>query len=232
MNKIIIVIPAFNPLQLFIPFVQKLIMLQPKKIIIVNDGSNVRYANIFEELATHSLCHIIQYEQNMGKGFAIKTALQYIVKNEKDFAGVLTTGADNQHKIEDIQKIVETKDLFSDGLIIGVREFRHKELPISNFLGNRVASMLFEFLFHKRLLDIQSGLRYIPRKEVFWVKKVSGQRFNFDTNMLIAAIRRKVPIYEVPIGEAKMKKNSFTYYDEILNTKMILKQIWHSYWKK
>lgn len=232
MEKVIIIIPAYNPLQLVVQFVEKLLVLQPKKIVVVNDGSDPRYASIFDELAQLQSVHVISYEHNMGKGHAIKTALHYIVTSEKQYDGVLTTGADNQHKIKDILKIIETKDLFSDGLIIGVREFRHHDLPLMSFLGNRAASMLFELLFRKRLLDIQSGLRYIPKKDLFWVKKVPGQRFNFDTNMLIEAIRRKVPIYEVPIGEARMRKNSFTYYDEILNTKLMLKQIWQSYRKK
>lgn len=232
MDKVIIIIPTYNPLQLFVQFVENLLALQPEKIVIVNDGSDLRYASIFGELAQFRGIHIISYEHNMGKGYAIKAALQYIVTSEKNYSGVLTTGADNQHKISDIEKIIETKDLFSDGVIIGVREFRNDELPFMNFLGNRAASMLFELLFHKRLLDIQSGLRYIPKQDVPWVKKVPGQRYNFDTNMLIEAIHRKVPIYEVPIGEARMRKNSFTYYDEILNTKLILKQIWHSYRKK
>lgn len=232
MEKVIIVIPAYNPLQLFIQFVEQLLMLHPKKIYIVNDGSDPRYASIFEELAQLPNVHIISYEHNMGKGYALKTALQYIVANEKEYAGVLITGADNQHKIKDIEKIIETKDLFSDGLIMGVRDFRHNDMPLMSFIGNRAASMLFELLFHKRLLDIQSGLRYISKKDVIWVRKVPGQRFNFDTNMLIEAIRRKVPIYEVPIGEARMRKNSITYYDEILNPKIMLKQIWQSYRKK
>lgn len=232
MNKVIIVIPAYNPLQLVVPFVEKISALQPKKIVIVNDGSDLRYASIFEELAQLQRVHVINYEHNMGKGYAIKAALQYIVTSKMKYDGVLTTGADNQHKIEDIQKIVETKDLFSDGLIIGVREFKHHDMPLMSFIGNRAASMLFELLFRKRLLDIQSGLRYIPQKDVFWVRKVPGQRFNFDTNMLSEAIRRKVPIYEVPIGEARMRKNSFTYYDEILSPKLMLKQIWTSYRKK
>lgn len=231
MDKVIIVIPAYNPLQFIVQFIEKLVVLQPKRIVIVNDGSNPRYISIFKKLAQFQEVHIISYEHNMGKGYAIKSALQYIVTSEKNYSGILTVGADNQHKIEDIEKIIETKDLFSDGLIIGVRQFRHNDLPIKNFLGNRAASILFELLFRKRLLDIQSGLRYIPKEAVVWVRKVPGQRFNFDTNMLIEAIHRKIPIYEVPIGDAKMSKNSFMYYDEILSAKLMLKQIWQSYIK-
>ena len=66
MEKVIIVIPAYNPLQLFIQFVEQLLMLHPKKIYIVNDGSDPRYASIFEELAQFPNVHTISYKHNMG----------------------------------------------------------------------------------------------------------------------------------------------------------------------
>lgn len=231
MKNSIIVIPAYNPLQTLNTYIDELLQLQPQKIIIVNDGSDKKFKRLFNQLNEKERCLVLEYDQNVGKGHAIKTAIKYILANEKYFDGIVMTGADGQHKLEDVHLIKETKGLFSDGLIIGVRQFRHRELPISSFIGNRAATILFELLFHKRLLDIQSGLRYIPRNELYWIKNVPGKRFNFDTNMLIEAIARHVPIYEVPIGEAKIKRNSFTYYDEIFNAKVILKHIWHSYRK-
>lgn len=231
MENIIIIIPAFNPLQSLIHFIDKLLNVKVKKVIVVNDGSYGKYEPIFHEISLKANCIILKHNENIGKGQALKTAINYVLKNDRNIDGVLTAGAHDQHKIADIQLLIETKDLFSDGIIIGTRQFLSKDLPPGSFIGNRATSILFEILFHRRLLDIQSGLRYIPKKELFWLRHVHGKKFSYDTNMLVEAIKRKVPIYEVPIGYARLKKNSIIQYDEIMNTKIILSQIWQSFKK-
>ena len=50
MEGVIIVIPALNPLQSFISLLEQLKKIDIEKIIIVNDGSEEKYAPIFNEL--------------------------------------------------------------------------------------------------------------------------------------------------------------------------------------
>lgn len=228
----IVVIPAFNPLRSLIPFVEQLKRIEVSKIIIVNDGSAEKYKPIFDELREVERCIVLEHEKNKGKGRALKTGFEYILKNDRHANGVLTVGAHGQHSIVDIELIIETVKIFSDGIILGIREFRSKNMPKRSFIGNRAASVLFELLFHRRLLDIQTGLRYIPRQELGWLRKVHGEQFNFDTNMLVEALRRDITIYEVPIGYAKLKKNSIISYDEITNPATVLHQIWNSFKEK
>ncbi|MFF5995726.1 glycosyltransferase family 2 protein [Lysinibacillus sp. KU-BSD001] len=229
MEDVIVVIPALNPLQSFISFVEQLKKTAVTKIVIVNDGSEEKYAPIFNEFRQDLQCIVIDHLQNKGKGSALKSGFHYILQHEKDIAGVLTVGAHGQHTLSDIQLMLESAKLFSDGIVLGVRHFGSREMPMFSFLGNRAASMLFELLFRRRLLDIQTGLRYIPRSELSWLQKVPGEHFNFDTNMLVEALRRDVPIYEIPIGHAKVRKNSIMNYDEIIDPKKMLQQIWTTF---
>lgn len=232
MRDIIVVIPAFNPLQSLIPFVEQLITIKVTKIIVVNDGSAEKYQSVFDGLREVERCIVLEHSNNKGKGRALKTGFEYILKNEGQVQGVLTVGAHGQHNLADIRQILETVKIFSDGIILGVREFRSRNMPKLSFIGNRAASMLFELLFHRRLLDIQTGLRYIPRQELGWLRKVYGERFNYDTNMLVEALRRDITIYEVPIGYAQLKKNSIICYDEIVNPATVFQQIWNAFKKK
>jgi len=94
-----------------------------------------------------------------------------------------------------------------------------------NTIGQQAASWLFQLLFHRRILDTQTGLRSIPTKELPWLMKVPGNSYDYDINMLVEAIKRKIPIYEIPIGRAKIKKNSIIHYDEIVSTQKIIHQI-------
>jgi glycosyltransferase involved in cell wall biosynthesis len=235
MEKVLLLIPAFNPLRPIVQYVTRCLEeLSPaiEHVIIVNDGSDVMYDSIFAELAQIKNCTVLVHDKNKGKGRALKTGFEFIIKKQWKAEGVVTVGAHNQHSILDVEQIIKSKIIFSDGIILGVREFALGKMPLKNYVGNQAASYLFQMLFHKRLLDIQTGLRYFPKECLFWMRNVPGETFSYDTNMLVAALHKKIPIYEVPVGEAKLKKNSIVYYDEVVDPSKIFHQIWRNFIRK
>lgn len=232
MERIVAIIPALNPLASLIQYVQNLQTLGIEHIIIINDGSDEKYESIFDELRHIQYCTVLEHKENKGKGKALKTGFQYILKNSNNFDYIVTVGAHGQHKIEDVKRILNYKKIFSDGIILGVRNFHSEEMPIISKIGNKVASKLFQILFHKRLLDTQSGLRCIPKKELSWLLKVPGDHFDYDTNMLVKAIKRKVPIYEISIGHIHIKKNTLMHYDEIMYPQELFQQMVSTYKKQ
>ena len=78
-------------------------------------------------------------------------------------------------------------------------------------------------------MDTQTGLRFIAKKELPWLIKVKGERYDYDTNMLVAAIKRKCPIFEVEIGQLRIKKNTVIQYDEITNARSIIVKMLMNY---
>lgn len=225
MERVIVLIPALNPLPTIVHFVEKLKTLAIESIIVVNDGSESKYTAIFKQLEEKG-CIVLTHEKNFGKGRALKTGMDYVRKSKLKGKGIITVGAHGQHSILDIEQLLESTKIFSDGIVLGIRDFKGSEYPAFSQIQNRVSSMLFELLFQKRLLDTQTGLRYIPREFLPWLLKVKGDSFRYDTNMLVEAIKRKIPLYEVPIGHAKLRKNAIIYYDEITNHAQVLQQIW------
>ncbi|MEG0384989.1 MAG: glycosyltransferase family 2 protein [Solibacillus sp.] len=230
-EAVIVLIPALNPLSTIIEFVEKLEKLAVVKIIIVNDGSDEKYNKTFETLHNKG-CVVLTHEQNYGKGHAIKTGIHFLLHSSFHAKGIVTVGAHGQHSVLDVEQMIGSTKVFSDGIVLGVREFKNSDYSMIHQLQNRANSMLFELFFHKRLLDIQTGLRYIPRQQFAWLHQVKGESYSFDTNMLVEAIRRKVPIYEVPIGHAKLRKNSVIYYDEVIHPAKILQQLWANFKRK
>lgn len=230
-NKIAIVIPAFNPQQSFIRFVQSLFTLDIAKIIIVNDGSDEKYDSVFKELMKFDCCHVIQHDQNYGKGRALKTAFTYILTRKENYQGILTVGAHGQHSLQDVKLLLTMTKVFSVGIVLGVRNFRSSDSTFKMYWGNWVTSLFFEALFRRKLLDTQTGLRYIAMQELPWLLKVKGDHFDYDTNMLVTALKRKCPIFEVEIGTLRLKKNSIIHYDEIISAREIIKQILSNYLK-
>jgi len=230
MKKIAAIIPTYNPQQSFITFVHQLLATSITQVVIVNDGSDEKYETIFEELKKIDRCKVLQHEQNIGKGRALKTAFSYIWSKRENVQGVLTVGAHGQHTLEDIKLVLTMTKVFSEGIVLGIRNFHSSDSTFFSYWGNRATSLLFELLFHKKLMDTQTGLRYIEIKELPWLIEVKGDHFEYDTNMLIMALKRKCPIFEVEIGQLRLKKNSIIQYDELTNagtvmTKMLLKYL-------
>lgn len=225
MEPVIVVIPALNPLPTIMEYVEKLKTLSIAQVVVINDGSDEKYKETFEQLKQLG-CIVLTHEKNLGKGRALKTSMEYIIKLNMHAKGIITVGAHGQHSILDVEQILASSRIFSDGIILGVRDFKKSDYPFVSQLQNRANSMLFELFFHKRLLDMQTGLRYIPREHLYWLSKVKGETFRYDTNMLVEAIKRKIPLYQVPIGHAKLRKNSIIYYDEVLDPLKIMHQIW------
>lgn len=235
MNTVAAIIPAFNPQQSFILFVQKLFTLKIAKVIIVDDGSDEKYDAIFKELAMLENCHVIHHDQNYGKGRSLKTAFTYMLANREHYQGVIILGAHGQHTLQDVKLVLTMTKVFSEGIVLGVRNFNSPDSTLSTYWGNWVTSLFFEALYHRKLLDTQTGLRYISMKELPWLLEVKGEHFDYDTNMLVAALKRKCPIFEVEIGTLRLKKNSVIQYDEITNARKIIAQMLTDYlqpWKK
>ena len=229
MKKPVILIPAYNPLSTLVKFVKQL--LEITDVLVVDDGSEPKYKPIFAELRQLKGCTVITNEANGGKGRAIKNGILYVMRHLKKYDGILTVGAHGQHDLKDVEIVLEQRKIFSDGIILGVRELETDNMPILNLLQTRAANILFELFFRKKLLDTQTGLRFLPRKDLTWMQKVHCESFNYDTNMLVQGIRRGIPIYEVPIGRAKIRSNSMMQYDEIISGRKIAAQIWQSFIK-
>ncbi|KOY83845.1 glycosyltransferase family 2 protein [Lysinibacillus macroides] len=231
MKNIAAIIPAYNPQQSLITFVHQLLTTAITQIIVVNDGSDAKYKDIFENLKQIDGCQVLQHDSNIGKGGALKTAFTYIQEHRRMFRGVLTVGAHNQHTLQDIKLILTMTKVFSEGIVLGVRNFHSTDSTFFSYWGNRATTLLFELLYHRKLMDTQTGLRYISINELPWLIKVKGERYDYDTNMLITALKRKCPIFEVEIGQLRVKKNTIIQYDEIANAGTIITKMLMNYLK-
>lgn len=229
MKKTVVIIPALNPLNVLTRYVERLLTLNISRIIVVNDGSDSKYSSIFEQLKKINHCIVLEHKVNKGKGRAVKTGLLYVIHQLQQTDFVITVGAHRQHQIEDVEQLLYSAKVFSDGIILGVRSFKSRDVTFQSTIGNKAVSLLFNLLFRRRLLDTQTGLRCISKQHLSWLVNVPGESFSYDTNMLVEAINRKVPIYEVPIGRLTVKKNTIMYYDEIMNMKRVIQQILKNY---
>ena len=97
-KKYTIIIPTLNPTDKLLTLVDELTNKGFNDIIVVNDGSDEEYNNIFEKLPKS--VKLLNHETNLGKGAALKTAIMEL----KNVDGFITVDSDGQHSVEDVIK--------------------------------------------------------------------------------------------------------------------------------
>jgi len=209
------IIPAYNPDKKFHVVIEGLIQAGFEHIIVVNDGTDEMYINLFNKVKKNKKCVFLQHDINLGKGRALKTAFKYFLRNFPDDIGVVTLDADNQHKIKDVEKCANELKRNPNSLIIGARNFDIENIPKRSALGNKITSFAFSNLCGLKITDTQSGLRGIPKEFVEKLINVQGERFEFETNMLLETKVLKIPIKEVPIETVYINGNTSSNFNPL-----------------
>ena len=80
-SKTIVIIPAYEPSHAFVDYAKLLLAKGFGGLVVVDDGSGEKYADVFAELSALELCTVISYVPNHGKGYALKTAFKHCKEN-------------------------------------------------------------------------------------------------------------------------------------------------------
>lgn len=212
-----VVVPAYEPDSELIDVCQALIQNRFKNIIIVNDGSGHEFDDIFEKVEQLEECVVLKHAVNLGKGRALKTAFNYILCSGSmvDSVGCITADSDGQHIAEDILNCAKMLCEHQSSLIMGCRNFSGEGIPWKSVFGNELTIKVCRYLCGINVSDTQTGLRGIPRAFMEELLNVPGERFEFETNMLIQS-RDRYDILEVPIQTVyESKENHKTHFDPV-----------------
>ena len=213
---VVCIIPSLNPDELFLETVNKLIQVGFTDIIVVDDGSKPECKYYFTEAQKLGVI-ILTHEINKGKGAALKTAFNYYL-NHFDityYKGIVTADADGQHLATDIR---ETADRLINSnkndmcMVLGTRDFSDKIVPFKSRNGNKITTVVFKLLFGKYINDTQTGLRGISNAFLEKCIHLKQNRFEYEINMLIEAVRNRIEIVEVPISTVYFDGNRETHF--------------------
>ena len=182
--KISVIIPSLNPDDKLVSVVDSLVKKGFEDIIIVNDGSDSAHLWPFEKVGSYSQCTILTHEVNKGKGRGLKTAFEYCLKNRQGYDGVVTVDGDNQHRADDIYNCCEAM-VKNDKVVLGVRRFDGEDVPFKSRFGNNMTSMVFKVMCGLNISDTQTGLRAIPYRYLDTFCNIEGERFEYETTMLL-----------------------------------------------
>lgn len=233
MNDVLIIIPSLNPATELIEYVDSLIKNGFEKILLIDDGSNKDESKeVFNKLENYEECVILRHAVNMGKGRALKDAFNYYQLYFADsYTGIVTVDSDGQHCVEDVIKMTEALNENPDSLILGVRDFDQDNVPFKSKFGNKITKFVMKLLYGGNISDTQTGLRGIPNKLIDSYITLFGERFDYETTMLIETLQRKIAIYEVKIRTIYRNDNRETHFRPFQDSFEIYKLIFGTFLK-
>ena len=214
--KYTIIIPSLNPNDKLLKLISELLENGFKDIIVINDGSSKEYDSVFNELPKS--IKLIKNEVNLGKGASIKKAISTI----KDSDAFITVDSDGQHLVKDVIKIKE--ELINHDVVLGVRNFNNKNVPLKNKIGNKISALVFRIKTGIKLKDTQTGLRGVNLKYKKLAIETNGDRYEYEMNFLYNLVKNDIEISTIPISTI-YDKNYITHFNVIRDSLLIHKWI-------
>ena len=190
--KIVIGIPAFNEEKNIASILIKLKKMT-QDIIVCDDGSTDLTGNIAEELGAI----VIRHKKNLGYGGAIGSIF---LKAQEIKADILVTfDADGQHRIEDIEEVLQPIKNNKADAVIGSRFLNNtQKIPKYRKVGIKAITKFTNIVGGTEISDSQSGFRAYNKKILENIKPTE-LGMGISTEILIKIQKAGFKITEVPI---------------------------------
>jgi len=191
--KITVGIPAYNEEKNIAKIIVGLKKIADQ-IIVCDDGSTDLTSRIAESLGVT----VIKHPKNVGYGSAIRSI--FLKAREINAECLVTIDADGQHRVEDVNKVINQISNGESDIVIGSRflDESGKEVPNYRKVGIKVITKLTNATIKKQLTDSQSGFRAYSKK-VLNELDLSELGMGISTEILIKASSKNFRISEVPI---------------------------------
>lgn len=222
MNKeAVILIPCYNPDEEIMDTFIKELGKKYQNIVFIDDGCSKEHEAYFKKL--EKKYPVIKHYKNYGKGRGIKNGLNYILNNYPDCKSIITADCDGQHSIQDITKVYKETLENQNSLVLGTRNFDDENVPFKSRYGNKITRNVFKIFVGLSISDTQTGLRGMSRNVAEAMLSISGERYEYETNVLIACKTEDIPIVEVPIETIYIEENRTSHFNPIKDSIMIYK---------
>ena len=221
--KISVVIPIFNEEDYVINILEK---VNDKKknfnleIIVIDDGSTDSTKKILEDYK-NLYDFLISYEQNKGKGFALREGFK---KCTGDI--ILIQDADLEYDPEDYKILIDPFINKNADLVLGSRFKGDGPKRLLNFhhrIANFIITLLVNIFTNINFSDVETCYKVIKKSSLDKVSlKENG--FSFEIELIMKLSKLKLNIYEVGISysgrtyeQGKKNKIKRRIYGDLFN---------------
>ncbi len=210
--KIGVVIPVYNEQDLIGDTIEKIKEFlkdnENYSFWLVNDGSMDKTKEIIEEnIEGVPSLHLVSYENNKGKGGAVREGM---LNAEGD--AIIFTDADLAYGLETVKEMGDRFSSVNEELIIGNRHAGDgfgKNYGFVRKLASFVYLKFISLFFGIKISDSQCGIKGYREpyaKKIFELCQTSGFAFDFETVMI--AKKMGLGINEMPVVIKKNNENS------------------------
>jgi glycosyltransferase involved in cell wall biosynthesis len=161
----------------------------PKEIIVVDGNSTDGTIEIVKDT---NLCRLI-IEPRRGYGLALMTGMKKAKGNI-----IIMVDGDGTYEFRHMNRMIERMLEKDADMVLATRMYDpNKAMGLMNFIGNKVITFFYDFVFSQFLSDTQSGFRAISREAINNVKLKEGD-MAYATEMLIQFAKAGYSMVEVP----------------------------------
>jgi glycosyltransferase involved in cell wall biosynthesis len=191
-DGVYIVVPAYNEAAAVHDVVRDL-RSEYSNVVVVDDGSHDATAEEAQRAGAIVLRHVL----NRGQGAALQTGIDYSV--QRGAAVVVTFDADGQHRVEDVDRLLEALERDGADIAVGSRflELRSK-VPALRRLLLRIATRFMRITSRVALSDAHNGLRAMRRHAAERIH-LSIDGMAHASEIVDQIYRHRLRVTEVPV---------------------------------
>jgi len=195
LNKILIIVPAYNEAKTIKSVINQLNSNIPEAdILVINDCSNDETETILKE---ENINHI-NLISNLGIGGAMQTGYIYALKNNYDIA--VQVDGDGQHDSYNIKEILKPIQENEADMVIGSRyvEKTSYKTPIFRKMGMIYFKNIISLITNRKINDTTSGYRAINKKVI----KLFASDYPNDypeVEVLVKLNKKGFRVLEIPV---------------------------------
>lgn len=196
-DKLAIVIPAYNEEESIRSVVNKALLTVPQAVVIViDDGStDATFSRVIGCGNTKALRHCF----NLGYGAAVQTGVRYAKEN--GFSIVVMLDADGQHEPEEIPRLLEHLERTSADVVIGSRFSDSNRYQMQAFrrVGTSLFRKIVELSTGLKITDPTSGFQAIGAGAISLYASTAYPVDFPDADVLIMLHRAGLKVAELPV---------------------------------
>lgn len=197
--KVSLIIPVYNEAEHLHSFLEKIDALTlpvSKELVLVDDCSRDKSADILAGFKFRSDAIIVRQERNLGKGAALRKGIERATGN---IIGI--QDADFEYRLDDIPHLIQPLLDERADIVYGSR-FKKSNPQVHrtfHYLVNRMLTMFSNLLSGLYLTDMETCYKFF-RADIIKNIKLESNRFGFEPEVTAKIARLKVRVEELPIS--------------------------------
>ena len=166
-----------------------------RELVIVDDGSTDGTRELLRAGEWPDNVKVVYHEQNLGKGAAVRTALQHA---SEEFSAILD--ADLEYRAADLAHVLEPLASGEAAVVFGTRAWTSQSsFSFWYVMGNKAVTMATNVLYNCWISDVMTCHKAM-RTELFRSLPLRERGFAIEPEIAARVLRAGERIHEVPIS--------------------------------